>query len=158
MKILHQLPGRLRVRLPQLRSDEYCHGLTEKLKGDERISDISLARGCYSLTIFYSPKTITVPEILDLLRREEPGEGPAEPKDIVEPTEERVSAGTGEETSPGKGRRSQAGRQGVKPGAEAKKPVKRTVKRTTSSTASGKAATAGKRRSSSKEASMEQIE
>jgi hypothetical protein len=68
MHIVHQLPGRLRIRILELQSDEFCRKLTALLSQDDRITDLWATPACYSLTLHYDPLKITVPEIMALLR------------------------------------------------------------------------------------------
>jgi hypothetical protein len=67
MNIVHQLPGRVRIRLPGLQAPAFSQKLTEQLSQDDRITDVWVTPGCSSLTLCYEPLEITVPEIMALV-------------------------------------------------------------------------------------------
>ncbi len=74
MAIVHQLPGRLRIRLLKLQSAEFAQKLTARLSQDDRIADLWVTPACYSLTLYYDPLKITVPEIMALLQASPDGD------------------------------------------------------------------------------------
>lgn len=76
MEIAHQLPGRVRVRIPGLTSDGYRKGLIEKLSKDDRISDQRVSSACNSLIVFYDPLRIQAEDLLSLLSEGEPSKPP----------------------------------------------------------------------------------
>jgi Sigma-54, DNA binding domain len=76
MEIAHQLPGRVRVRIPGLASEVYCRELVEKLSNDDRISEQRISASCNSLIVSYDPLRIQTEDILSLLS----GKKPSKPK------------------------------------------------------------------------------
>ena len=68
MTIVHQLPGRLRIRLPEVEDSEFSRKLTALFSQDERIADLWVTPACNSLTLYYDPLRITVPEIMASLQ------------------------------------------------------------------------------------------
>ena len=72
MEIAHQLPGRVRVRVPGLESEDYCRGLVEKLSNDDRISEQRINPASNSLIVTYDPLRIQTEDILTLLSPEKP--------------------------------------------------------------------------------------
>ncbi|MBT3256338.1 MAG: hypothetical protein HN366_07775 [Deltaproteobacteria bacterium] len=72
MEIAHQLPGRVRVRIPGLASEDYCRELVEKLSNDDRISEQRISASCNSLIVSYDPLRIQTEDILSLLSEEKP--------------------------------------------------------------------------------------
>ena len=67
MEIAHQLPGRVRVRLPGLASEDYCVELVENLSNDDRISEQRISSASNSLIVTYDPLRIQTEDILSLL-------------------------------------------------------------------------------------------
>ena len=72
MEIAHQLPGRVRVRIPGLTSDGYRRELIEKLSNDDRISEQRISSACNSLIVSYDPLRIQTEDVLSLLSGEKP--------------------------------------------------------------------------------------
>ena len=70
MEIAHQLPGRVRVRIPGLASEDYCRELAEKLSNDGRISEQRISSASNSLIVSYDPLRIQTEDILSLLSEE----------------------------------------------------------------------------------------
>ncbi|MCP4575987.1 MAG: hypothetical protein GY846_06860 [Deltaproteobacteria bacterium] len=83
MEIAHQLPGRVRVRIPALASDGYRRELVRKLSKDDRISDQRVSLASNSLIINYDPLCIQTEDLLSLLSGEKsskpskPGKSPS---------------------------------------------------------------------------------
>lgn len=67
MEIAHQLPGRVRVRIPGLTSEDYRRGLVEKLSNDERITDQRISSASNSLVVNYDPLRLQTEDLLSLL-------------------------------------------------------------------------------------------
>jgi len=72
MEIAHQLPGRVRVRIPGLASEGYCRELVLKLSNDDRISEQRISSASNSLIVSYDPLRIQTEDILSLLSEEKP--------------------------------------------------------------------------------------
>lgn len=72
MEIAHQLPGRVRVRIPGLASEDYCRELVEKLSNDDRISKQRISAASNSLIVSYDPLRIQTEDILSLLSEKKP--------------------------------------------------------------------------------------
>ena len=72
MEIVHQLPGRVRIRTPEIESKNYCQRLVEGSANDERIKDLRINPACNSLTVCYDPIRMEIKDILDLLDAEKP--------------------------------------------------------------------------------------
>ncbi len=72
MEIAHQLPGRVRVRMPGLTSKDFCEKIVEKLSKDDRISDQRISAGCNSLIVSFDPLRFKTEELLSLLSEGKP--------------------------------------------------------------------------------------
>ena len=70
MEIAHQLPGRVRIRIPGLESEAYCRQIAEDLSNDYRITHLRISSGCNSLVICFDPIRIEIKEILNYLTKE----------------------------------------------------------------------------------------
>ena len=98
MEIIHQLTGRVRIRIPGLESQDYCRQVREKLKNDVRINDFYLTLACNSLTLYYDAKRIKIKDVFKLLGEEEikkptaaEKKPPAAKKSAEEKGEEKLS-------------------------------------------------------------------
>lgn len=80
MEIIHQLPGRVRIRIPKLESNDYCQRVVEELANDDRIKDLRITSACNSLTVYYDPMRIQIKDVLDLLGEEKPIKQPVAQK------------------------------------------------------------------------------
>ncbi len=80
MEIVHQLPGRVRIRTPEIESKDYCQRVVEKSANDERIKDLRINPACISLTVCYDPIRMEIIDVLDLLGKEKPIKQPAAKK------------------------------------------------------------------------------
>ena len=80
MEIVHQLPGRVRIRIPEIESTNYCQRVVEGSANDERINDLRINPTCISLTVCYDPLRMEIKDILDLLDAEKPIKRPAAKK------------------------------------------------------------------------------
>ena len=67
MEIAHQLPGRVRVRIPGLTSDVYRRELVEKLSKDDRIREQRVSSASNSLIVSYDPSRLQTEDLLSLL-------------------------------------------------------------------------------------------
>ena len=76
MEIAHQLPGRVRVRMPALASDGYRRELVEKLSKDDRISDQRVSSACNSVIVSYDANRIQIEDLLSLLSEEKSSKPP----------------------------------------------------------------------------------
>ena len=76
MEIAHQLPGRVRVRMPALASDGYRRELVEKLSKDDRISDQRVSSACNSVIVSYDANRIQIEDLLSLLSGEKSSKPP----------------------------------------------------------------------------------
>ena len=74
MEIVHQLPGRVRIRNPEIESEGYCSKIVEELANDDRITDMRISSACNSMVVCYDPVRIQIKELLNLLRKEAPVE------------------------------------------------------------------------------------
>lgn len=83
MEIVHQLPGRVRFRIAELDSIEYCHGVLEWLKRDARIKSALIKTACNSLTVYYDAAELNVEDIFDLLSKDKITKPPAVEKKPV---------------------------------------------------------------------------
>jgi len=96
MEIAHQLPGRVRVRIPALASDGYRRELVAKLSEDDRISDQRVSLASNSLIINYDPLCIQTEDLLSLLSGEKsskpskPGKSPS--SKVVKPKVSKKAA------------------------------------------------------------------
>jgi len=66
-EILHQIAGRVRLRVQGLKDDSYCNHLSQALMNDTRIEGVSINKACASLTVNFKQKALTVKDILELL-------------------------------------------------------------------------------------------
>ena len=80
MEIVHQLPGRVRIRIPEIESKDYCQRIVEGSANDERIKDLRINPACISLTICYDPIRMEIEDVLNLLDAEKPIKQPAAKK------------------------------------------------------------------------------
>ncbi len=80
MEIVHQLPGRVRIRIPEIESTNYCKRVVEGSANDARIKDLRINPACISLTVCYDPIRMETKDILDLLDTEKPIKQPAAKK------------------------------------------------------------------------------
>jgi hypothetical protein len=67
MKIIHQVPGRVRFRIPKLDDADYGNGVLAALKSEANINDASIRRACCSLTVRYDAAALTTKDIEALL-------------------------------------------------------------------------------------------
>ncbi|MBL7177570.1 MAG: hypothetical protein ISS66_17250 [Desulfobacteraceae bacterium] len=74
MEIIHQLPGRVRIRIPNLQSEEYCRQVVGELSNDDRINDLRIISACNSLIVHYDPIRIGIKDVMDLLGEETAGQ------------------------------------------------------------------------------------
>ncbi|MBC8420581.1 MAG: hypothetical protein H8E10_18515 [Desulfobacterales bacterium] len=81
MEIIHQLPGRVRVRIPKLGSKDYCQQVVKELGNDDRIQDLRISSACNSLTVCYDAMRIEIKDVLDLLGEEKLIKQPAAKKE-----------------------------------------------------------------------------
>jgi len=72
MEIAHQLPGRVRVRMPGLASKDFCEEIIEKLSNDDRISGQRISAGCNSLIVSFDPLRFQTEDLLSLLSEGKP--------------------------------------------------------------------------------------
>jgi hypothetical protein len=72
MEIAHQLPGRVRVRMPGLKSKDFCEKIIEKLSNDDRISGQRISTGCNSLIVSFDPLRCQTEDLLSLLAEGKP--------------------------------------------------------------------------------------
>lgn len=70
MEIAHQLPGRVRIRIPGLESEDYCRQVVEELSHDGRITHLRMSAACNSLVVYFDPIRIEIKEILAYLTQE----------------------------------------------------------------------------------------
>jgi hypothetical protein len=168
MEIVHQLPGRVRFRIPELDSIEYCHGVLEWLKSDARIKSASIKTACNSLTVYYDAAKLNIEDIFDLLSKDKKTKPPAVGKKPVAAAAEKTKKPTppaakkkpisadgelkADEEKAAAAALVKKTKNKATAGAPKKKPaVKRAVskprKRTAAATASKKAPTAKKKRS-----------
>ncbi len=91
MKIIHQLPGRVRIRIPELESEDYRQRVAEELASDARIKDLRITPACNSLTVYYDPVRVEIKDVMDLLGEEKLTERPA-PKKKAAPTGKKARA------------------------------------------------------------------
>ena len=70
MEIAHQLPGRVRIRIPGLESEDYCRQVVEELSNDDRITHLRISAACNSLVVYFDPIRIEVKELLNYLTQE----------------------------------------------------------------------------------------
>lgn len=96
MEIAHQLPGRMRVRIPALTSDGYRRELVERLSNDERIAGQRISAASNSLIVSYDPLRIQTEDILSLLSAEKPSKEPVSRK---KPASKIIKAGVGKKAS-----------------------------------------------------------
>ena len=80
MEIIHQLPGRVRIRIPELESKDYCQRVVEESANDDRIKDLRISPACISLTVCYDPIQMEIKDVLDLLGEEKPIKQPVAQK------------------------------------------------------------------------------
>ena len=68
-KILHSIPGRIRIHVPRLAKDEvYVQQVERSLRADERVTKFRFNRDAASLTITYTPKDVPVSHWMELLQ------------------------------------------------------------------------------------------
>jgi hypothetical protein len=99
MEIAHQLPGRVRVRIPGLTSEDYRRRLVEKLSNDERITDQRISSASNSLVVSYDPLRIQTEDLLSLLAVKKPSKPP---KPRKKPALKAGKAKTAKKVSPAK--------------------------------------------------------
>jgi len=92
MEIAHQLPGRVRVRIPGLTSDGYRRELIEKLSNDDRISEQRISSACNSLIVSYDPLRIQTEDLLSLLSEEKTSKRPKSRKSPASKTRKTKAA------------------------------------------------------------------
>lgn len=74
MEIIHQLPGRVRIRIPNLESEKLCRQVVEGLAKDDRLNELRISSACNSLIVHYDPIRIGIKDVMDLLREETAGQ------------------------------------------------------------------------------------
>ena len=92
MEIAHQLPGRVRVRIPGLTSDGYRRELVERLSSDDRISNQRVSSGSNSLIVSYDPLRIQTEDLLSLLSEEKTSKKPKPRKSPASKTRKTKAA------------------------------------------------------------------
>ena len=97
MEIAHQLPGRVRVRVPGLASEDYCRGLVEKLSKDDRVSEQRISSASNSLIVSFDPLRTQAEDILSLLSEKKPSK-PRKPRKSGKP--KAGKAGAAKKASP----------------------------------------------------------
>jgi len=71
-KVLHSIPGRIRIHVPRLAKDEaYVQQVVRSLRTDERVTKFRLNRDAASLAITYTPKDVPVSYWMELLHSAE---------------------------------------------------------------------------------------
>ena len=69
----HQLPGRVRIRIPGLESEDYCRQVVEELSNDDRITHLRISAACNSLVVCFDPVRIEIKEVLNYFTKEASG-------------------------------------------------------------------------------------
>lgn len=67
MEIVHQLPGRVRIRAPEIESEGFCKKVIEELTNDDRITETRISSACNSMVVCYDPIRIKIEDLLGLL-------------------------------------------------------------------------------------------
>ncbi|MBC8433372.1 MAG: hypothetical protein H8D96_15785 [Desulfobacterales bacterium] len=80
MEIVHQLPGRVRIRIPEIESTNYCQRVVEGSANDARIKDLRINPACISLTVCYDPIRMEIKDVLDFLGEARPIKRPVAKK------------------------------------------------------------------------------
>jgi hypothetical protein len=82
-EIVHQLPGRVRMRIPELCSSEYRQKLLESFSGDARITDVFIKEACCSLTVYYDAQRLNLEDVSDFVSRAKKTKQPATGEKLV---------------------------------------------------------------------------
>ena len=92
MEIVHQLPGRLRIRVPEIESRDYCRRVLDGSANDARIKDLRINPACISLTVCYDPIRMEIKDILDFLGEARPVKRPIAKKKLPAGPAKKIKA------------------------------------------------------------------